>query len=372
MKTGMTLQALASEIEFQHKTKRDFVAASTRTHICIAHNEKLDRDVMKLHLRHNNDDMIFDVNDLFQEQMANHLHVPISYYRRMTVEAPQLAADNLNTWLRRSPDDRMIRTLGAREKATPTYRPHGLARAFLSNKYRTMDNFELANVILPIIQEAGVTIESCDLTEKRLYIQAVNRRVTGEVKVGGTVAAGVIISNSEVGAGSLEISALIYTLACTNGMVVRDGQMKQRHVGRRQGGESEDIFELLSNEAKQADDRALYLKVRDLTKLALEEARFREQLEKLQISATNMIKSKKLERVVEVTGRRFAFNENEQGSVLTHLINGGDLSQWGLSSAITRTAQDLTSYDRAVEFEKIGGEVIELTGVDWAAIASAN
>ncbi len=235
-----------------------------------------------------------------------------------------------------------------------------------------MDNHDLAAAVLPILGEAGVTVESCDLTEKRLYIQAVNRKVLGEVKVGGTVAAGVIISNSEVGFGSLEISPLIFTLACTNGMVLRDGQMKRRHVGRRQGGESEDIFELLSNEAKDADDRALFLKVRDLTKLALEEARFREQLQRLQVAAGNLIESKKLERVVEVTAKRFAINEDEQESILTHLINGGDLSQWGLSSAITRTAQDLQSYDRAVDFEKIGGDVIELAGRDWTSIASAN
>jgi hypothetical protein len=68
--------------------------------------------------------------------------------------------------------------------------------------------------------------------------------------------------------------------------------------------------------------------------------------------------------VVEVAAKRLDLNEAERTSVLTHLIRGGDLSQWGLANAVTRAAQDSESYDRATELEAAGGRVIELAPSD--------
>src|SRR5262245_27225407 len=74
--------------------------------------------------------------------------------------------------------------------------------------------------------------------------------------------------------------------------------------------------------------------------------------------------------VVEVAAGRFDLNEAERTSVLTHLIRGGDLSQWGLANAVTRAAQDSESFDRATELEAAGGRVIELAPSDWKALAA--
>jgi hypothetical protein len=75
--------------------------------------------------------------------------------------------------------------------------------------------------------------------------------------------------------------------------------------------------------------------------------------------------------VVEVTATRFGLNETERKSVLDHLIRGGDLSQYGLHNAITRTAEDLDDYDRASDFERFGGQIIELPANEWRQIAEA-
>lgn len=45
---------------------------------------------------------------------------------------------------------------------------------------------------------------------------------------------------------------------------------------------------------------------------------------------------------------------------MRHLINDGDLSHYGLTNAITRAAQDATSYDRAVELEEVGGVFLHM------------
>jgi hypothetical protein len=58
--------------------------------------------------------------------------------------------------------------------------------------------------------------------------------------------------------------------------------------------------------------------------------------------------------------RHQGLSSGEGDGILAHLIRGGDLSQWGLCSAIARMSQDIEDYDRATELERIGGKLIEL------------
>jgi len=63
--------------------------------------------------------------------------------------------------------------------------------------------------------------------------------------------------------------------------------------------------------------------------------------------------------------------ESEGDSILQHLIRGGDLSQYGLMNAVTRTAEDAASYDRATELEAMGQRVVDLAANEWRQIAEA-
>lgn len=74
---------------------------------------------------------------------------------------------------------------------------------------------------------------------------------------------------------------------------------------------------------------------------------------------------------MELTARRFSLNEGEKNSVLQHLIQGGDLSRYGLFNAVTRSAEDQESYDRATEMERLGGEIIDLPATEWKEMALA-
>ena len=101
----------------------------------------------------------------------------------------------------------------------------GTARAFLSNRYRRIDNLDIAGIVLPVLQEMeGMHFESCQLTDSRMYIKVVNTRLEAEVVPGDIVQSGIIISNSEVGLGSVSIQPLVYRLVCSNGMVVNDAR----------------------------------------------------------------------------------------------------------------------------------------------------
>ena len=75
-------------------------------------------------------------------------------------------------------------------------------------------------------------------------------------------------------------------------------------------------------------------------------------------------------KTVEEVQKKYQYTDEERGGILRHLIEGGDLSAYGLSQAITREAQDAESYDRASQLEYDGFKVLELPKTEWAVIAS--
>ena len=132
----------------------------------------------------------------------------------------------------------------------------------------------------------------------------------------------------------------------------------------------EDAREFFRDETRLADDRAFFLKVQDATAAMFDAVRFDSRLNKYRAAGEQKITNLDVPAVVEVTSKRYGFNETERKSVLTHLIQAGDLSKWGLANAVTRAAQDVESYDRSTELEKIGGDVIELSQADWKVLAA--
>lgn len=74
---------------------------------------------------------------------------------------------------------------------------------------------------------------------------------------------------------------------------------------------------------------------------------------------------------VKVLAKKNSLNEFEQGNILRHLIEGADLSKYGLLNAVTRTAQDVDDYDRATDLEALGGNILVLPRSEWKQLAEA-
>jgi hypothetical protein len=111
----------------------------------------------------------------------------------------------------------------------------------------------------------------------------------------------------------------------------------------------------------------LFAKVQDTVRAAAEPEQFAKVVQRMREAAQTPLSGNPAE-VVEVTGKKIGLLEAEQGDVLTHLIQGGDLSQWGLVNAITRTSQDVADYDRATELERLGGVVLEMAPKQLALV----
>jgi hypothetical protein len=348
MKTGRSLVELATELQRQAETKKDYLADTRAIRL-----EPSGAGVTMVGV---NGGMA--VRPVAHGQIATSLGIPKPYYDRMLAEKPDLLASNVNAWLAAQPARKLVRTLD------------GSVRAFLSNSYRPLDNFDLAEAVLPRLTELHATVLSCEVTDSRFYLKAVTDRVSADVKIGDRIQAGLVISNSEVGQGSLRVEALDYRLVCTNGMI-REAAVRKAHLGRN-GGRGfdaiEDAREFFKDETRQADDRAFFLKVRDAVGAMFDPTRFNARIEQYREASERHIEADPV-AVVEATAKRLTLTEGEKSSVLQHLIRGGELSAWGLANAVTRTAEDAVDYDRATELETAGGKLIELAPSEWRALA---
>lgn len=347
MKTGRTLQEMAIELDRQAKVKRDLIVD-----IGAMHMDTNDRG-LELRVGNVNSYEAFGINNIAHRQFGEHFKIPAKYYDRMLTEAPDLLAKNVNRWISEEPDARrMLRTLD------------GTTRAFLSDRYRRIDNFEVAQTVLPIIGNMdGANVESCELTESRMYIKVVNPRITAEVTKGDIVQAGIVISNSEVGQGSVAIKPLIFRLVCTNGMIAEDGAIRKYHVGR--SNEADDNFNIYRDETIEADDKAFMMKIEDAVTAAVDQARFSKIVERLRESTEAKIVPASVPKVIELTAKEYSITQNESEGILGHLIAGGDLSLYGLANAVTRHAQDVESYDRATELEATGFRIVTMAPAFW-------
>jgi hypothetical protein len=76
-------------------------------------------------------------------------------------------------------------------------------------------------------------------------------------------------------------------------------------------------------------------------------------------------------KAVEVLANRYALNDTERTGVLRHLILEGDPSAYGLVNAVTHYSQEIENYDRATDFEALGGKLIDLPTSEWKSLAEA-
>lgn len=353
MKTGRSLQEVMTELNRQNLAKQDYIGPAQAFRLRDdGHTFEINHVVSK-------EQEVFSTTQLFHRQVASTLGIPAKYYDLMQTQKPELLAENVNAWFGDRTNSYMIRSMD--------YGSGRVARALLSERYRRIDNMEIAAAVLPFFaRKEEYEVVSCEVTENRLYLKIVNHRLEMAVVPGDYVQAGVMISNSEVGLGAVSVQPLLYRLICTNGMVVNDMGERRHHIGR-QAKAVEDSFELYSDETMEAEDKAFLLKLQDVTKAAIEESHFQKVVGKLQESVGVRITGP-VQDVVEVTGRTFGVNQDEQESILKYLIEGGDLSLYGLSNAVTRASQDVESYDRATALEGIGWQVATMPAQQWKEI----
>lgn len=354
MKSGRSLVELARDLERQLGTKKDLLVPLPRTRYCTAEDGEC-----ALEVEEPAGVQRYGITVLARRQLAEKLKIPYAYFERMRTEQPELLDRNVNAWLSKEEGERqLLRTLD------------GQVRAVLSERYRRLDNLDLVEHVLPALQALPeARFESVELTETRLYLKVVSPRIEFEVAPGDVVQAGVVVSNSEVGCGMLSVQPLVFRLVCRNGLIASDKSLRKQHVGRALESEQASGV-VFKGDTLQADDRAFFLRVRDTVAAAVSEATLRTVGEKLRRTREMRIADDPV-KSVEVLAQRHALTDGERAGVLSRLIEGGELSGYGLVNAVTGYAQQAADYDRATELEALGGRLVEQSATEWGALAAS-
>jgi len=361
MKAGKTISELASHVNDLRTRVRDYRLPGSALRM---------GDDLTLSTVGTTTNLRINPNKMMHDQIAERLGIPVRYYQKMMAETPELLSRNVNEWLTRgNGEKRFVRTYhpGTDEStgmATLT------GRAFLGSTYRPLDNYDLMAALVPPMLGAGVEVVSSEVTESRLYIQAIARHIKSRVVVPGThnriddvLNIGLIASNSEVGNGSLSIRALVFRQVCSNGLVISEDLpgFKQVHIGRA----DVDDEKYLSDSTRKLRDASLWSRAQDVIKAAISQATLDKITDRLNTIAG--VELANPERAVELVAEKFDLIEDERAAVMKNLIAGGDVSQWGLTNAVTALANSVASYDRAVDLETIGGKIAGLPGSTFGA-----
>ena len=319
----------------------------------------------------------FDINDTAFGQIATHAGIDTRTARRLQSNYPREFDDLTNAIWQKEPTRRMVRThLSADPMGSST---DGTVRAFVSDKFKTFDNVNLLEACLPqlIDNPAQFQVVSADVSEKRLYLRLKSLEQLGTgANVGDHMANGIGFGNSEVGAGSVNVHQLFWTLACTNGMQTQN-KTRSSHITSARDG---DQWGLLSDDAKNADNHALELKLRDLVGHYSSREAFDDICQQMRMAALDVIDgvATDVTDVVNNLGKVMQLTKKENSDVLNGLMatigqsgfeQARPLSRATLVNAVTAVAHR-ADVDDVDTWQQRGGQVLNMSARDWQRVAA--
>ena len=319
----------------------------------------------------------FDINDTAFGQIATHAGIDTRTARRLQSNYPREFDTLTNAIWQKEPTRRMVRTHLASD--TMGASTDGTVRAFVSDKFKTFDNVNLLEACLPqlIDNPAQFQVVSADVSEKRLYLRLKSLEQLGTgANVGDHMANGIGFGNSEVGAGSVNVHQLFWTLACTNGMQTQN-KTRSSHITSARDG---DQWGLLSDDAKNADNHALELKLRDLVGHYSSREAFDDICQQMRMAALDVIDgvATDVTDVVNNLGKVMQLTKKENSDVLNGLMatigqsgfeQARPLSRATLVNAVTAVAHR-ADIDDVDTWQQRGGQVLNMSARDWQRVAA--
>ena len=297
--------------------------------------------------------------------IAEKLSIPVAYLRRMRVTRPHLYHQNMNGWLAGDGRSFSIRCLRGEDGGT------GVARAWLSDGYKTIDHLDTLMAVFEGIRAAGqpVMVDSCDLTERRMYVRVRCEAVqvlapallagytspfTGAKGADNPVVfAGFAVANSETGCGACTITPRLVAQVCANGMTITRDVVRAVHLGER----TEEGIRWSGD----TQDRQLALvtaKARDAVAAFLTPGYAEKTVRELERKAGHPVRD--AAKAIEVISGRLRCTEAQQAQILDHFIKGGDLTAGGIMHAVTSAAQVQADGDTAWDLENSALEALSL------------
>lgn len=298
--------------------------------------------------------------------------------KKLAEANPRRTADFLTGLMHDDPKRRLVRCLD------------GSCRAFLSDRYRVIDNLDLAKWSLGALKESGNgSVLEASLTDRHLrikmvatevwdavertrtadpsakwyagglgnqeYLSKVAARSTGDLPMQGgpdTCWPIVTVYNSETGHGGYGASIGILMAICFNLATVEE-RMANVHLGARlETG-------IYSRETVQAEAHSIMLKLRDTIRAGFDQQHFRALVDQIRDAAGKVIRAPQMacQNLVKASD---AIGEQDLDGILAHFLREpGEPSVFNLGQAVARFAQDTEDADKADGLEALAGAILK-------------
>ena len=366
-----TLTRLLQQVQDQAARSQDFLAPTNQLQLVTGDRgdgSKVSQIIMEQ--SGGAPTQILAANDVAFDQISQRAGIDVRTARRLQQDYSAEFDGLINAIWQKEPAVRMIRSFQHSDRT-------GTARAFVSDKFKTFDNVHLLNSALPELLESDAQwkVVNGQVTEKRLYLRLKSEVITGEgAAVGDIMALGIGMSNSEVGCGSVNVFQMFWTLACLNGMQTEKRTRKSHITGAR--GDA-DTWGLLTDEAKDADNHALALQMRDVTRAYASREAFDEVLEKMKAAHADKVEGSP-QSAVEAMGKVLALTKKDTASLMDGLLAtigqagyaGQPVTRATMVNAVTAVAHQADA-DSVDDWQKLGGRVLDLPRSDWQRVAMA-
>lgn len=267
--------------------------------------------------------MTFPMRRSGQSMLCNKVGATNSYIEKLqNVGAHELAAENMNFWINRSPLDLIARTY------------ENEAMSFPGLRYCPFDMDEITDVLCDTINENEWIVKGSYVNEERLHIRMVNRE---PLDSNDDLYFGLFVDSSDICQSSLIIRIGIYKKVCTNGLMIsRAGGtlFRQRHYSITK----EEFRCGVISALEQIPE--LFAKVRDWVKNA----------KKKEITSTN------IDELIEEVKAKASVSE-ETAKKIVNLMDYYGRNKWGLINGITEVAQEF-SLDERLRLEEVAGNLL--------------
>ena len=376
-----TLSDLAALLTEQHARKIDVVAnaAAIRSEggVIVVHGTEpvlTDDGVTSADGR-------YQPTTVFDEGVSDKLGIPLAYVRRMREERPDLYDANVNGWLHGSDADPadprrfLVRAFRGDDGGT------GVARALLSDTYRRIDNLDVLVAALDGVRSTGVPVEveGCDLSDRNMHVRisAPSVQALAPVLLDGyrspftgasgadnpVVWAGLVVRNSEVGAGAFTITPRLVVRVCKNGLTIQKDALRSVHLG----GRMDEGVVSWGDDTQQKALELVTLRARDAVRTFLDAGYVERTLKALEAEHTTPLVQ--VQPTIEHVSKKLGFTQAVQAGVLDHFIRGGMPTAGGVLAAVTSYAQDVDDPDLAAELEASGIRAMELAAAHSVHLA---
>lgn len=361
-----------AEVERQKTTKKDFIADTRNLRATVADKSLL------VQVPAPGEDALFGLKPTARRQMAAHWKVPGDYFSRLLAEEKHLplAASTLNHFFSADPSKQMVRVLD------------GNIRAFLSNKYKALDNVDLFYLAAEELEKAKAEIWFARLSDDSFRLYAVAEGTSAEVTTkrpfgdghdikhfgggeGGGTGGGadihhpaISIENSETGEGGLRVRAADLRVACTN-LLVSDMGVMAIHSGARKEQEG-----FLSAETTAAEARVTWMKTRDLIRATFDPAKFKKLMDLMNGATQDEVVDavKAVEALVELN----YIPGDVKESIRNRFIASPDKSRYGLVQAVTYESNNSAlDADKRNALNDAGGRLLNTSVEKLLAAAGA-